>query len=250
MKYEKPQKGNPHQLTVRQHCFPKRSIDRFVNAKGVVHAHLIASNESFRLRPSAILFCASRVWDQRAERGFMKEVEDAYQELADDIVRGRIVRPLSQQECRIVTDMYCLWNIRFHWKTRPLADQQLSGILDVSHKYTKDDQEILEKNDITAIRPDGTISGRNLTGLSVQSNMLSCRRALAATSWGILKTRERQFIVPDSSNSRLFMPVNPQLSLTAGVGYRVVTPSELSEINKLSQTGSKEFFFAQNLRDA
>ncbi len=46
------------------------------------------------------------------------------------------------------------------------------------------------------------------------------------------------------------MPVNPQLSLTAGVGYRVVTPSELSEINKLSQTGSKEFFFAQNLRDA
>ena len=37
---KKPQKGNPHELTVKQHCFPRRSIERFANKDGIVNVWL------------------------------------------------------------------------------------------------------------------------------------------------------------------------------------------------------------------
>ena len=114
MKHKKTQKGNPHQLTVWQHCFPKRSIDRFANEDGKVYVHLIRDAKIVSLSPANHIFCVRRIWDQRAESGFMKKIEDAYQELADRIAAGRLIRRLSHREREIVTDMYALWNIRWH----------------------------------------------------------------------------------------------------------------------------------------
>ena len=76
MKYEKTQKGNPYQLTVCQHTFPAASIARFADTTGCVEVYLIKQNKVVRLKPDDKLFCAKRVWDQRAESGFMKEIED------------------------------------------------------------------------------------------------------------------------------------------------------------------------------
>ena len=109
MEYEKTQKGNPHRLTVKQHCFPMRSIERFACSDGLVDVQRGVKN--FRLKPDHTLFCARRAWDQSAESGFMKEIEDVYQELAEKIVDG-VVSKLSKADQAIITDMYALWNIR------------------------------------------------------------------------------------------------------------------------------------------
>ena len=117
----KTQKGNPHQLTLRQHCFPKRSIDRFTNEDGKVDVHLIRATKTVLLNSDNGIICAHRIWDERAESGFMKEIEDAYQDLADRVAYGRLIRRFSAKEQQIVTNMYLLWNIRWLWKKPTLG---------------------------------------------------------------------------------------------------------------------------------
>ena len=48
MKYEKTEKGNPHNLTINQHCFPSRSIERFSNNDGCVEVHRIIPEKKLR----------------------------------------------------------------------------------------------------------------------------------------------------------------------------------------------------------
>jgi hypothetical protein len=73
-KPEKTLPKNPNQLTVKQHVFPSRSIERFRNPNGRVSVYDILRRQ-IRLRaPNDILFCARRAWDQRAEAGYMKQI--------------------------------------------------------------------------------------------------------------------------------------------------------------------------------
>jgi hypothetical protein len=51
MKYEKTQKGNPHQLTIHQHTFPTKSIARFTDKSGYVKVKLIAQSKIISLNP-------------------------------------------------------------------------------------------------------------------------------------------------------------------------------------------------------
>jgi hypothetical protein len=74
--YEKTQNGNPHQLPVKQHVFPARSIARFANSAGMVQLHNLTTQRTRAARPGDAMFCAMRAWDLRAERGYMKQIED------------------------------------------------------------------------------------------------------------------------------------------------------------------------------
>jgi hypothetical protein len=146
MKYEKPQKRNPHGLTIRQHVFPVASILRFAQKDGRVSVYLIKQRKEAHLKPSDQIFYAKRTWDQRAESGFMKDIEDRYQELAENVIAGKI-RTITEKEKPIITNMYALWNIRAYRKRRPICDQRVD-IIGVSNDLRKDEQEFLEKHKI------------------------------------------------------------------------------------------------------
>ena len=247
MKSNKTQKGNPHQLTLRQHCFPKRSIDRFTNEYGKVYVHLIKPAKTVILNSDNRIFCAHRIWDERAESGFMKEIEDAYQDLADRVADDRLIRRFSAKERQIVTNMYLLWNIGWFWKNQPLVDQKLKGVTDVTPKYSIDQQEILEKAHTAIIRPDTSIAGRHIAGGKIQMNLINVRKSMKYVHWGILKSRDGHFVVPDNSANRFILPVTPEICLTNGEGYRIATKYGLSEMNEQSKQESKEYYFARNL---
>jgi hypothetical protein len=51
----------------------------------------------------------------------------------------------------------------------------MEGIIDVARHFTKDEQEILEKNYIGTIRPDLSMPGRHLAGLNIQQNLFNVR---------------------------------------------------------------------------
>ena len=91
MTYEPTQKGNPHRLTVKQHTFPKTSIARFAGQKGNVELFLKSLDRVIQAKPSNEIFCAERAWDQQAESGFMKKVEDDFQALAGRILDDDLV---------------------------------------------------------------------------------------------------------------------------------------------------------------
>ncbi len=250
MKYEKPQKGNPHQLTIHQHCFPRRSIERFCDDTGRVKVHLIEKGKTVPLKPSDPIFCARRAWDQQAETRLMYPIEIAYQELADRIEAGKVIRRLDDGESRIVSDMYALWNLRWHRKQQPIRDQPLNGVLGLSREVSVDEREILEKHHITSFKTDGgrvIALGHQMAGPQLFLDLDRFRDALRDCSWGILKSRVGEFIVPNNSASRLILPISPTLCLTNREGYGIVSESALHEMNERSRQESEVFYFGREL---
>lgn len=246
MAFDKPQKGNPHGLTVIQHTFPRASIARFADDDGCVSVSHIPTTKQFRLPPGDQLFCARRTWDQRAEEGFMKKIEDAFQSLVEAVVDGRVTH-IGMFEKPIVNDFFALWNIRAHRKAQPIADQPINGIVALERDLTKDQQELLEKHHISFIRPDLKIPGRQLAGVNIQMNLDMVRRQLADAQWGILKAGEGEFLVPDNFSNARIVPVTPTICLFSQSDNDVISRAEVAEINRHAITSSVEYFFARDI---
>lgn len=245
MAFEKPQKGNPHGLTVMQHAFPRASIARFVDVDSRVAVLYIPAKKELRLNPSDQLFCAKRIWDHRAEEGYMKKIEDAFQSLAEAMIDGRVTN-IGFFEKPIVNDFFALWNIRAHRKSQPISDQPINGIVALERNLTKDQQELLERNHISFIRPDLKIPGRHLAGINIQMNLNTVRRQLDDAQWGILKACEGEFIVPDNFSNARVVPVTPTMCLFSQSHNDVISLAEVGKINRYAIASSTEYFFARD----
>jgi len=245
MKFEKPQKGNPHGLTVMQHTFPRASIARFTGGDGRVSVSYMSKNKQLRLAPSDQLFCAKRTWDQRAEQGFMKKIEDSFQALAEAIIDGRVKR-IGFFEKTVVDDFFALWNIREHRKSKPISDQAIKGVVALGQELTKDQQESLEKNYYGFVRPDYTVPGRQMAGLNIQMNLDAVRQQLVDSQWGILKAKEGEFIVPDNFSNARIVPVTPEMCLFSQSENGFISLTEVAKINRLAIASSREYFFARD----
>jgi hypothetical protein len=249
MTFEPTQKGNPRKLTVKQHTFPSASIARFVNEDGKVQLFHKRSGKVLRAKPSDKLFCALRVWDQQAEAGFMKEVEDAFQALADEILIDR-KRSLGDAEFRVINQFYCLWNIRARHKQGTTADPSLAdlGVLDVKCKFTTDEQEHLEAHGIGVIRPDLTIPSRLVVSPRIRLELSREVKIMRIARWQVLQATGGDFIVPDNFQKLWLVPLSPTLCLWASgeSSYKVITRDELAIINQAAIRTSIEHYFARD----
>src|SRR5438552_7959817 len=107
MKWETTQKAEPHRLTIRQHTFPRASIARFANISRRVQVHRIKTNRLFLAAPDNEVFCAKRVWDQRAEDGFASKIERPFQILANAIVAGT-VSVIAERDKKTINSFFAL----------------------------------------------------------------------------------------------------------------------------------------------
>ncbi|MNB91765.1 hypothetical protein D3C75_388490 [compost metagenome] len=250
MTFEAPQKGNPHRLTVNQHTFPSASIARFVGARGSVQVFHKPSQKVFPVKPTDQFFCAQRVWDQKAESGFMKGVEDAFQELAGEILSGQIHR-LGASEVEVINEFYCLWNIRARHKQSRTADQSLAdfGALAVAREYSKDEQEILELAGVGCIRPDLTIASRLLVTPNIRLNLSKAAQMMRDARWQVLRATEGEFIVPDNFYSLYAVPLSPTVCLWAHSEetYELLDCKALAVINRAAVETSVEYYLARDL---
>lgn len=106
---EKPQKGNSHRLTRDQHVPPVATLIRFAGLDGLVEVHLRDSRIEWIPTDNQI-FSVDRLWDQRAEAGYMKAIEDDFQALVDAL-EARRFGLLSPVEHRVITRFWSLWNM-------------------------------------------------------------------------------------------------------------------------------------------
>ncbi len=172
VKTQRPQRGNPHRLTVDQHVFPARSIARFAASDGKVSVRLCQSNKQLRVLPGHNLFCAKRAWDQRAEAGYMKAIEDEFQTLAEEVIGGN--GRIDEEKSRIVSRFFALWCFRFRARHSSTPDHPVEGI--VGERLTRDEEEMLEANHVGFFRSDQTMPGRAVCGIALQ--MLTCPPSL------------------------------------------------------------------------
>ena len=109
--HEKVQGANPHRLTLWQHVFPAASIARFAGPDGRVAVIDLVRRTARRAGPDDQVFCARRVWDQRAEAGYMREIEDRFQDLA-----GRVIAApgelRSLEDDKAASRFFALWRCR------------------------------------------------------------------------------------------------------------------------------------------
>jgi len=87
------------------------------------------------------IFCAKRVWDQRAESGYMKTIEDEFQELAERIVLNLFLVKINSAENSIITKFYALWICRYFYSKNPEAGIQMSNFANLDNYRGFDQQE-------------------------------------------------------------------------------------------------------------
>ncbi len=209
MSYEKTQKGNPYSLTICQHAFPAASIARFAGNDGRVDVYLIHQKKQIRLKPEDQLFCAKRVWDQRAESGYMKEIEDKYQLLAGSIISGS-KQTISNDEQLTITDMFAIWNIREHGKTHP---------------------------------------NRQVAGLTLQLTLFQFRKQMRDAHWGIVRASKGQFIVPDNFSNARILPLAPNICFFSEHDDALLGEDEVRKINQIALDSSQNYYFGHEIEN-
>jgi hypothetical protein len=241
-KFEKPQKRNPHRLSIRQHIWPLASIARFTDKNGVVRLFDIPRSKVRAATPGDDIFCTKRAWDQRAETGFMKSIEDAFQDLASEILAGN-VRTVGPSDKR-ANEFFSLWHVRARFRSAPDDEIALAGA--GGDDLTKDQEEVLESKWVSFVRKGAKMPARMLYGLRIQMEVDIFCSKLAGLQWGVICAQEGHFVVPDLPHDVL-IPIAPEVSLWAGSECESITRDTLAAINRRARCGSAQYFFAQDL---
>lgn len=243
MKFEKPQPGNPHRLTVAQHVFPKSGISRFCNLDGTVQVFSQKLGKVLRLAPGNDFFCVKRLWDQSAENGVGKRAEDRFAHLCAGILSGS-VRTIGVFDKQVVEGFFSLWRTRHKFKVEGLPDINFPGF--IGHQLTKNEQEALESKHV-AFMLDGVMPGRfaasiHLFGFYSQFSMDNHRM-----QWGIVRAGQGEFIVPDCFQDMMVIPLSPTIAIAADQPDSVLTLDEVAAINQSAISRATDYFFARDL---
>ena len=230
MKYVETQKGNPHFLTIKQHVFPVASLRRFADDGGEVSVLYRGRRQPEKVSPRRRGFYALRAWDQRSEAGYMRQIEDRFQALANRIVGGH--RSLNESECKVVTDFYALWRHRAIARENQEPDVPIRGFL--PDNLSDDQREILEGNGYIVSNAAGAIPGRMMAGMRIQWRIRRVALELSGARWGVAEARKGEFVVPSHFGWALIVPLTPRICLTAGWGDHTVLADGVRLLNRVA----------------
>lgn len=242
-RHEKPQTSNPHRLTVVQHVFPAASIARFVGGDRRVELCDLLRRRVRRAAPKDVVFCAQRGWDHGSEAGFMKRIEDAFQNLATQIIDGR-VSTICDEEKRIADEFFALWYMRSRHRTLAAQEMQATGV--TGGGLSKDLEELLEKRGILFARKGGKFLARQLNGIELRFRTFHyAHNSLSVTRWGIIEAQHGEFVVPDVPLHTI-IPLTPARCLASPAADGMITKQNLVEINRNLIAASQAYFFAHD----
>lgn len=244
-KIEPVQKGNPHGLVVNQHVFPRRSIERLALEDGRVE---LADHERRIVRLAAPIdgsFCARRAWDQRAETGYMKSIEDEFQALASRVAAG-IQLQVTATDSRTINQFFALWQGRALQRDFPDEFLQMHGVT-ADRGFKPDDFERLEAVGVITARADGSIPTRHINGVNIQLKIGRAQDQLAvSTRWGVVHAMEGEFLVPDIPRHAV-VPITPTIAFASPTKSGTITRANLAEINTAVLMASEQYVFARKL---
>lgn len=246
MNYERPQKGNPHRLTIDQHVYPAASIKRFGRHDGRVELYSFKHKKNMLVKSNNKIFCAKRVWDQGAEVGYQKNIEDSFQEIVRGVINGN-VKSLNSDDRRAISEFFLLWRFRCAAKLEPFQDARFN-ILGASRELSLDDQEYLEKGNVGFIRPDCTMPGRWFAGIQIKRNIDMSYELLSGRRWGIGRSESEEFLVPDFFDDFPVIPITPNIVLAMDYDDRFLCVADVAHLNMSAISKSREFIFARGFK--
>lgn len=234
---ERAQKGNPHRLTREQHVIPVATLQRFAQSDGKVEVHL-RDGRIAKLSLDNQLFCVERLWDQRAEAGYMKKIEDEFQGLVNELEAGRS-GPLSSAEHKYITRFWGLWYWRNHFIDSPLDDTALNRI--AGEPLTLDQREILESRWYAFAVGKGKLPARMMIGLQIQIAIDRYEMANGGKRWGILRSSHLPLVIGDRPGNLMAVAASPRLLLAADNPNGELTEFEAFKANQAAFALSRTF---------
>lgn len=241
MKYEKVQKKNPHRVSVNQHIFPIKCIKRFTSGN-FVELKDLKRGITRNAKPNDEVFICKRLWDHASETGFMKSVEDSFQNLVDKLVKGESV-PIEERN-KVVTEFYSLWCARFSISKHAINETIFLPV--EGDILTKDEEEKVESMNMTFVRSNGVMPERFINGGQAQLRYIYYKQLYKSkrTNWGIVKANEKEFIVPDNFLKVMVVPISPKLAFIGGCRDGLASDFDVLKVNRAAVKNADSFIFA------
>ncbi|MFT9410086.1 hypothetical protein [Acetobacter fabarum] len=246
-RFEKPSKGNPYQLTIKQHVFPKRMIKRFSDlTTGRVDVIRKTGLKKLSLKPDAEIFCAMRQWDQRSEAILSHPIEKRFNELTSNIIENPFYI-ITEQDNKIINSFYALITSRQNCKYKPHKDLEFNSDTENSVEISKEKQELLESNYVY-FRNKAGLPSRMFNGMMIQKNVDYFNIKYRNLNWNISYLSHGEIVVPEMIDF-FFIPISPNMFLTPTPGGRILSFADCIALNQcinaLCQRST--YFFARDL---
>lgn len=232
-------------LVKKQHVLPQKSIERFCNGNGMVQAHRIHEGKTFPVKPNNGMFCVRRVWDQRAEQGFGKRIEDRFQFLVESILAsGR--RSLFLEEHDVILKFYALWWIR---STIDQYDEGMSGnLVGVKGDNLTLEQRInVELKHQIFVEEGGVVPMHFKRGFAMQRAIDIFTAANSHLRWSITESKSIEFVVSDNPKEDFRIPITPRLCFICHFHASILTSDQVRALNLDAINRSKSYYFARDL---
>lgn len=241
---EKTTSRNPEMLTIKQHIFPAKSIERFYNSRGCVSVYDIIRNKKRETKASDIIFCSDRGWSHGIEKEMIK-IENEFQGLCEKIISDE--RYVFTVEDKLHADrMHALWFIRSQFRHLETQEYFLNGVS--GKNLTKAEEEKLEKKGFYFVRSGGGIPSRFVNGiqLMLMVGKKSKEYEKKVQKWSVIKSINETFIVPDVPFLGI-IPITPNIAIISNHDGGYVEDENLLDINKDIIKRSVDYFFSKDL---
>ena len=184
------------------------------------------------------------MWDHGSEISCKTSIEDPFQQLAEGILSG-VTTTIIGEDKFIVDSFYGLWEARSFYNLNPLSDVPLSGATALERELRLDEQELCEKNNISFVKPNLRLSGRDLTGEWISMRINHWRYKLNGINWSIVRTSEWEFFVPNAPKFH-YVPISPTISLIAEYSLDLLPKEEVGRINGILCGLTDSYLFARD----
>lgn len=230
-------------LTNNQHTLPTASLKRFVNSKGDLHVRLTKQDKFVEVKPNNKLFTVNRVWDQRAEAGYGKSIEDNFQNIADEIIASS--RILSDAENLVVSEFYTLWHTRTNiTEYDSETPSRLNGVK--GSRLTEEQKANLESKHAMYIEEDGTIPLRFIRGATMQRAIDMFAPSLSGRiPWKLFEVKTGELIVSDVPGDSFIIPLTPKKYFSLAN-----SKASIGEINMAAMSRADKYYFGRDLTKA
>ncbi|AKS23467.1 hypothetical protein ABH19_06490 [Leptospirillum sp. Group II 'CF-1'] len=151
----------------------------------------------------------------------------------------------GEEDKAVVDSFYGLWDARAYFMANPPRDVSINGITGVEHKLSKDEQEFLEKNNVSYITPDFKLTARDIAGDLIAMRIMKYRKELKGLNWSIIRTCESEFFVPNAPKFH-YVPISPNISLIADYPQIYLPKEEVGRINGLLYGLTDSYIFARD----
>lgn len=240
MNYHLP--NPPLQITKRQHIFPRSGLLRF-SERGRLQTLNVVTGKIQWLTPYAAPFVVTRGWDQRSESAIMSPIERSFGIIAKRILGGGAIT-LDIAAHSVISDMYSLWRIRLHRAKNPLPPLPLG--MRMERSVSEDAMDQGEHYGIITPTFDGKIPGRMIAGPLLQLALDRQAKIMSGKRWGIVRSKEGEFVLPDCFGDFMVMPLSPNCCLIADNDDVTVGIEVVSKLNAVAKANSTTYLVARD----